>query len=475
MDKSTEMQKQVLIDGIDELEATPQLQNKIKHLKTKDTDYQRTYGKDSLGNGFVDINRYQNGQLDEAYQREFSFIRNPDEKSDFFNINKLVEVNVKEPSRNIDQNINVAELNSEQVDILNGVLMVEEQTDRDVLISQYKGLSDSQAMQKLVKENDRTVPNDNGINNAGSVNFHGSTGANRNLSMNNETRSDHNEAVETTHEEEDMEHINSSVRKNTRITQQSEEEHDDERSKLVAERRNKVIAGSLIKQNEALIRSYGVKERELYVNKKLNLNIEGTLKDMKPLNDRLGDIQSNNLRYDDYNRQLKEVLNGDNSVLKAEKLTKNDLDVLNEYRQMEETPSQSFYGKHVQGAFDKLMEDYQNEQPARALLVDLNSATDTLDKRFGAAYNAQSTNNIDKKILENSIVQAARNTGNFINERGDKYVTNLKNANVDKIISLGSEKELSMPKKMSKTNQFSMNDLGNKINDAIELDISKRK
>ena len=57
MDKSTEMQKQVLIDGIDELEATPQLQNKIKHLKTKDTDYQRTYGKDSLGNGFVDINR----------------------------------------------------------------------------------------------------------------------------------------------------------------------------------------------------------------------------------------------------------------------------------------------------------------------------------------------------------------------------------------------------------------------------------
>lgn len=475
MNKSTEMKKQVLIDGIDELEATPELQNKIKHLKTKNVDYQRTYGKDSSGNGFVNINRYNNGQLDETYQREFSFIRTPNEKSDIFDIDRLVEVNVKEPSKNIDQNINVADLNSEQIDILNGVLMVEEQNDRDVLISQYKGLSDSQSIQRLVKEKDRAVPNDNGKDNAGSVNFQGSTGANRNLSMNNEASSDHKEAVDTTHEEEDMEHINSSVRNNTRITQQSEEEHDDDKSKLIAERRNRAVAGTLVKQNESWIRSYGVKERDLYINKNLNLTIEGTLKDMKSLTDRLSGLQSNTVRYDDYNKLLNETINGDSSILKAEKLTNKDIDVLSEYRKMEKTPSQDFYDKHMQGAFDKLMEDYQNEQPERVLLVDLNSTADTLDNRFGAAYNAKSTNNIDKKILESSVVEAAKNSGSFLNERGDKYVSNLANVNVDKIIHLGKEDLMFKSKGKQKSNEFSIDDLGKQINNAIETDILKGK
>lgn len=444
MNRSTEMQKQVLVDGIDELEATPALQKQVKHLRAGAVDYQRAYKHDLFGNGVVDVDKYENGIRDEAYQREFTFVRNPNEKSDVFNIDRLVEVNVKEPSRNIDQNINIAELNEEQVDILNGVLMTEEQTDREVLLSQYKGLSDGNAMQKLVKETERVVPNDNGKDNAGAVNFQGANEPNRNMSMNLESpKEDHKEAVESTHEEEDMEHINSTVRKNTRITQQSEEEHEDNqeaRKKALAEA--KLANQAQSKGREYLIKSYGIKERSLYVNDRLNLNIEGTQKSMSGIEKIVNNVTNQSLPYDEYNKQINNIINGDKSFINAEKLEDNDLSALSKYRIMEKVPTNDFYEQHVNGAFNKLMKDYQNQDPNRALLVDLDTARNALDDRFNAKHKVKARNRIDNMFLENKIIKAAQENGNFINERGDKYVTNLKNAGIDKIISLSKDKAL---------------------------------
>lgn len=109
---------------------------------------------------------------------------------------------------------------------------------------------------------------------------------------------------------------------------------------------------------------------------------------------------------------------------------------------MEKVPTNDFYEQHVNGAFNKLMKDYQNQDPNRALLVDLDTARNALDDRFNAKHKVKARNRIDNMFLENKIIKAAQENGNFINERGDKYVTNLKNAGIDKIISLSKDKAL---------------------------------
>lgn len=429
LDNSTEYEKSVLIDGIDELETTEVLQNNIKHLQAGNVDYRRDYRTNELGQGTIAIDKYIDDELDNNYHKSFTFVRNPDEKSDFFNIDRLTEINVKEPVNNINKNLATNQLDHEQVGILNNIFMIEEQSTEEVMLKQYNDLSDSKAIMKLVKENEREKVGDNNFSSASINKSNGSREFN--VSQNNEITKDTTTTVN--HEEEN--NLSNMRRYNSR---QNEIREEDEASRS-KKHENKIIDPQYTNNenmDEKIFKSYGLRNRTLYVNNTLGINIEGSNKDMERLESNLGNVGKANQEYNEYEHTLKEYDKKNNYHIKGASINDTDIKKLQQYNQLGEDSNRKFYKNHVPNIYRKLSKDYQAEQPSKPLLIDFNTFNNTAINRVNAQYENMLDTNIDKKLFENSLVKEIQRRGTFIDEKGDRFMSNIKDTSIENLITL---------------------------------------